>query len=136
PSKAAHAPRREGLGLAAVRRMADQFELHSPPGNGTAVLARFLDKPQGTTPCLLAGGLSLPLQGHKDCGDGWAMVRKDEALAILLVDGLGHGRLAAEPCNLAREAFLQSYPWEPGPFIERLNLVLRATRGAVLALAQ
>ncbi|MFF4321252.1 ATP-binding protein [Streptomyces sp. NPDC001568] len=68
-----------GLGLGAVTRLADRFDIHSLPGTGTLQLARFWPHPQ---PLSVAGeafvaGISRPIGGEEVCGDAWA-ARGDE----------------------------------------------------------
>lgn len=64
-----------GIGLGAVRRLSDAFELHSVPGRGTVLLARFW--PRGTPPRLTGNepavaGITRPMSGEQECGDAWA----------------------------------------------------------------
>ncbi|MFF3017205.1 ATP-binding protein [Streptomyces sp. NPDC057939] len=68
-----------GLGLGAVTRLADRFDVHSLPGTGTVQLARFWPHPQ---PPSVAGeavvaGISRPISGEEVCGDAW-IARGDE----------------------------------------------------------
>ncbi|SHM36661.1 ATP-binding SpoIIE family protein phosphatase [Actinacidiphila paucisporea] len=63
-----------GIGLGAVKRLADRFDIHSRPGTGTVVLARFWPRP---TPPSAAGecpvaGITRPIGGEEVCGDAWA----------------------------------------------------------------
>lgn len=61
-----------GVGLGAVRRLADTFEVHSRPGIGTVQVARFWQRggPPVTEP--LVGGITRPIGGEELCGDAWA----------------------------------------------------------------
>jgi len=63
-----------GVGLGAVRRLADTFDIHSRPGVGTVQLARFW--PRGTPPAAthesVVGGITRPMSGEETCGDAWA----------------------------------------------------------------
>ncbi len=42
------------------------------------------------------GAVSLARPGEDDCGDAWRVRRLGEDLSVLVVDGLGHGPLAAD----------------------------------------
>src|SRR5688500_12448889 len=55
-----------GTGLGAVRRLAGEFDLHSEPGQGTVVMARFGPKTK-----LRYGAVNLALDGEALCGDAW-----------------------------------------------------------------
>ncbi|MFJ1596260.1 ATP-binding protein [Streptomyces sp. NPDC088261] len=64
-----------GIGLGAIGRLADVFDVHSRPGHGTVQLARFWPHPvprelSGREPAV--GGLTRPISGERVCGDAWA----------------------------------------------------------------
>ncbi|WLQ40518.1 ATP-binding protein/SpoIIE family protein phosphatase [Streptomyces laculatispora] len=63
-----------GIGLGAVQRLADSFDIHSRPGQGTVQLARFWPRP--TPPSLtsepVVGGITRPIGSERICGDAWA----------------------------------------------------------------
>ncbi|MEU6313299.1 ATP-binding SpoIIE family protein phosphatase [Streptomyces sp. NPDC047014] len=63
-----------GLGLGAVRRLADRFDVHSVPGTGTVQLARFWPHPLPPSVAgePLVGGITRPIGGQEICGDAWA----------------------------------------------------------------
>ncbi|QMU69105.1 RICIN domain-containing protein [Streptacidiphilus sp. P02-A3a] len=68
-----------GIGLGAIARHADTFDLHSIPGQGTVMLARFWPRsppthapPNGGLPPAVTAGLTRPINGARECGDGWA----------------------------------------------------------------
>ncbi|MFE2922169.1 ATP-binding SpoIIE family protein phosphatase [Streptomyces goshikiensis] len=63
-----------GLGLGAVRRLADRFDIHSVPGTGTVQLARFWPHPLPSPLAgeALVGGITRPIGGEDVCGDAWA----------------------------------------------------------------
>ncbi len=66
----------QGAGLGAVRRLADDFDIYSQPGKGTAVLARL--RPQAAGPVrsavLEVAGVSVAMPGEQVCGDAWGVV--------------------------------------------------------------
>jgi anti-sigma regulatory factor (Ser/Thr protein kinase) len=69
-----------GIGLGMIARLADTFDLHSAPGHGTVLLARFWPRearlrPEssgGGLPDFLVEGVTRPISGAQECGDGWA----------------------------------------------------------------
>ncbi|GAA4877589.1 ATP-binding SpoIIE family protein phosphatase [Kitasatospora terrestris] len=66
-----------GIGLGAVSRLADAFDLHSLPGRGTVLTARFWNRtPAGRAAVAggepVAAGLTRPMSGQELCGDAWA----------------------------------------------------------------
>ncbi|MFJ1755511.1 SpoIIE family protein phosphatase [Kitasatospora sp. NPDC088134] len=67
-----------GIGLGAVARLADAFDLHSLPGRGTVLTARFWNRtPAGRAAAAagepVAAGLTRPMSGQELCGDAWAV---------------------------------------------------------------
>ncbi|RKE17361.1 anti-sigma regulatory factor (Ser/Thr protein kinase) [Streptomyces sp. TLI_171] len=67
-----------GIGLGAVARLADAFDLHSLPGRGTVLAARFWNRtPAGRAAAAagepVAAGLTRPMSGQDLCGDAWAV---------------------------------------------------------------
>ncbi|MFJ4675412.1 MULTISPECIES: ATP-binding protein [unclassified Kitasatospora] len=66
-----------GIGLGAISRLADAFDLHSLPGRGTVMTARFWNRtPAGRAAAAgepVAAGLTRPMSGQELCGDAWAV---------------------------------------------------------------
>lgn len=125
-----------GTGLGAVRRLASDFDLHSEPGVGTALLARV--RPDGLRRLRSAfrwGAVMLCAPGEQECGDAWALAIDDARAALLLADGLGHGPQAAEASRAAVTQFAQAPFLALAPQLERMHGALRITRGAAATLA-
>ncbi|MFD3326774.1 ATP-binding protein [Streptomyces sp. NPDC058701] len=63
-----------GIGLGAVQRLADRFDIHSVPGLGTVQLARFWPHPLPPSVAgeAVVGGITRPIGGEEVCGDAWA----------------------------------------------------------------
>ena len=119
-----------GTGLGAVRRLADDFDIYSVPGEGTVVMARF-----GKGPDAKFGAVCVPLHGEPDCGDAWHLVADGHRVAAMVVDGLGHGTFAAEAARAGIEAFTTS-PWAPPHFLMHLaGTAMARTRGGAAAAA-
>ncbi|CAM5675501.1 hypothetical protein SAVIM338S_07160 [Streptomyces avidinii] len=62
-----------GIGLGAVQRLADRFDVHSVPGVGTVQLARFWPHPLPPSVAgeAVVGGITRPIGGETVCGDAW-----------------------------------------------------------------
>jgi len=124
-----------GEGLGAVRRAAQEFDAFSGSA-GSVVLARVW--PAGPRKEIFQiGVVSQPMEREQQCGDGWAFRVRLPWLRALVVDGLGHGPLAARVAQTAAEEF-QETDELPGPeaIAHRLHGALRSTRGAALAVAE
>lgn len=120
-----------GRGLAAVRRASAHFDLHTEVGAGTTVLSVVdLVDPPGELSTRSCAGVSVGLGAS--CGDGWAVAEADRGLAVVVVDGLGHGPKASVAADAAVAAFA-SAPADVERFVERANAALRTTRGAAVA---
>ena len=124
-----------GTGLGAVSRIASTFEIFTQPNLGTAILARIRGDVQPDSR-LVIGGVSIPVAGETACGDAFASVQSSSRAVFMVVDGLGHGPIAAEAAAAAVEAFRQYHADPPGEIIDRLHGAMRATRGAAVAIAE
>ncbi|WP_030174064.1 anti-sigma regulatory factor [Spirillospora albida] len=125
-----------GIGLGAIERLADRSGLHSVPGTGTVLFARFrrpgdpgdLDPP--------VAGLTRPIDGEDECGDAYAVRRAAGTVYAVLCDGLGHGPLAARAAREAVRAFEDAVlPAPPGEILRRVHERMTATRGGAVAVA-
>ncbi len=124
-----------GEGLGAIQRLAQEFDAFSAPG-GTVLVARVWAAgraPNG----LEIGAISDPLPGETECGDGWDVRSTASIVRLLVVDGLGHGPIAARAAGIAVEAFAGTDRL-PGPeaVLHTLHAALRSTRGAAVAVAE
>ena len=130
--------RSQGTGLGAIKRLSDEFQIYSNKEKGTAILARFWNNPekkqQDKTRFDFAG-VSVPLEGETACGDGWATVDLGDRLGVIVVDGIGHGALAAEATQETLNIFARHYLLAPSEIIARIHAGIRKTRGSVLAMA-
>ncbi|HEY1668255.1 MAG TPA: ATP-binding SpoIIE family protein phosphatase [Trebonia sp.] len=123
-----------GIGLGAIRRLADFCDLYSVPGQGTALVARFWSTPHpGTVPY---AGLVRPITGETECGDSFGAVEADGRLTGVLCDGLGHGPLAASAALEAVAAMLEDPAGEPAVLVERAHRRIGHTRGGAIAVVQ
>ncbi|MFE6158186.1 ATP-binding SpoIIE family protein phosphatase [Streptomyces sp. NPDC056486] len=151
-----------GIGLGAVARLADHFDVHSVPGKGTVMAAQFWSRQadgQGVAAALTAGrqcvsGMTRPISGEITCGDAWS-ARLDTvtdtgtgtgtgtgtdpghpAVLVMMCDGLGHGPLAARASAAAVEAFHDTPATDPEGIMRAVHRALRGTRGGAAAVAR
>lgn len=128
-----------GTGLGAVQRLSSIFDVFSAPVQGTTILARYWSDPNEEH--LLSGDfnvgvVSTPKPGETVCGDGWAMKGSGNHANLLLVDGLGHGLLAAEVSRAAIETFKRISVIDPAEILVKIDNALRGSRGAAVAIAE
>jgi anti-sigma regulatory factor (Ser/Thr protein kinase) len=128
-----------GLGLGAIRRISTSFDLYSVPGSGTIVSAEFSNaRRNGDGKCfpIDVGVVSEPIAGEDECGDGWAMRRLADTVTLLVVDGLGHGFLAAEAAREAEKVLRTTKEESPTEVLREVHDSLKKTRGAAAAVAR
>jgi anti-sigma regulatory factor (Ser/Thr protein kinase) len=122
-----------GTGLGAVRRLAQEFDLHSAMPEGTLVLARVRASGGAAVQnAFSAGAVSFAAPGERVCGDGWAFAFDGDLAALVVADGLGHGPDAAEAGAAALESFAEDPFASPRQLLERIHQALRRTRGAAV----
>lgn len=120
-----------GEGLGAVKRASSEFDLHSQPGAGTVVMSRV-----GALPALRFGVVCVPLRGEQGCGDSWMLAHGASGTACCVVDGLGHGVLAAESAQAMTGGFQDAPLDAPAAQMERGHRRLAGLRGAAAACAR
>jgi anti-sigma regulatory factor (Ser/Thr protein kinase) len=128
-----------GTGLGAIGRMASEFDIQSMPGRGTALVARIWDSPPpGSRESLptVIGVMSRAMPGETLSGDGWFYNSSDRRTVCAIVDGLGHGALAAEASTRAIESLRSNGGVPLVDQINRTHEAIRATRGAALGVAE
>lgn len=145
-----------GLGLPGVRRMMDDFDISSTPGEGTVVTIRSwlgaADAPAaGSTPTEIKAS-SGPLEGvtdglqwscyvrscfgHREGGDAAVVVTGDGWVLAGIIDVLGHG---AESAPLARKlaTLIRSHgSLEPPALLELLHESTKGERGSAVGLCR
>jgi anti-sigma regulatory factor (Ser/Thr protein kinase) len=127
-----------GNGLGAISRLSSGFDVYSNPSQGAALFARILGKGTGAgcNGTLDVGCLLVPIHGESVCGDGLSFYGQGQRYICIAVDGLGHGVGAADATDIAMRVFEQSQDKSPERIVQRLHLALRASRGAVVAVAE
>jgi anti-sigma regulatory factor (Ser/Thr protein kinase) len=129
-----------GQGLGAVSRLSTTFDLFSQPEQGTVVLSRTAGKT--STPLVPAphaglqfGAICLAVAGEIECGDCWRVAESATRIGMLVIDGLGHGPLAASAANGAAASFKPKPLDEPQSLMQTFHRALSGTRGAAAASA-
>lgn len=128
-----------GAGLGAIRRVSDVFEVYSAAGAGTLVRAEFWKRQpahQAESGTIEIAAVSEPIHGEESCGDGWGIRRFADSLLLMVVDGLGHGILAAEAAQEAERVFASATNLSPQNILQDVHCALRKTRGAAVAIAK
>jgi anti-sigma regulatory factor (Ser/Thr protein kinase) len=129
----------QGSGLGAMMRQADEFDIHSMAGKGTAVFARVWSRKPPVSnrlPRLEIGVVCLPKPGETAYGDAWAVEQRGGHCVILVADGLGHGPDAAAASMEAVKVLRTQAHLAPAALIEFAHGALRSTRGAAVAVAE
>lgn len=125
-----------GAGLGTIGRHSTLFDIYSVPGSGTALLARIASSGKVAPSAFQVGARSTPKGGQDVCGDAWGARYIGTNLWITLLDGLGHGPLAAEASNRAIGVFQQANPNDkPEDVLRAAHQGIKTTRGAVMAVA-
>jgi anti-sigma regulatory factor (Ser/Thr protein kinase) len=124
-----------GTGLGAISRNCDRFAIYSRPGCGTALMAQFGG---GSRPAsgLETGAIVEPIPGENVCGDLWVSGDSRAGPTLLLVDGSGHGPLAARAAEAAAQAFADNVERDCVSLVEAIHAALAPTRGAAVAVAR
>lgn len=122
-----------GVGMGTMKRIASALEVFTGR-QGTVVL---LEVGEADPSCHLhIAGMAVPYPGERVCGDAWTFHHTPERMIVLLTDGLGHGRDAAEAAEEAVAAFRKRRDLTPGEILGFLHDALKKTRGAVGAVAE
>lgn len=128
-----------GIGLGVIRRSADVFDAYTGADQGSAFLVRILKG--GSPPGPPAGALQVaarctPKTGQVECGDAWGYAHAARFERVCVVDGLGHGPLAASASAQALAVFEAAAPGDsPVTLLQDAHAALKGSRGAVMAVA-
>jgi anti-sigma regulatory factor (Ser/Thr protein kinase) len=123
-----------GTGLGAITRLARKSDIFSNP-KGTVVFARLSQQAEQRGQLDIAG-FTIPIEGERVCGDAMAWIESKDRILVIMVDGLGHGPLAAEAANEALLIFQAYCSQPPREILARIHDALRKTRGAAVAIAE
>lgn len=120
-----------GQGLGAVQRLSDAVSLYSVLGAGTVVFCRFSLAPESITAPV--GVVSIPIRGEVQCGDSYLILPGASRSLVMLVDGLGHGPVAAEAAGEAVKAVRAASKENLNEIMAFTHNALKATRGAAMS---
>jgi anti-sigma regulatory factor (Ser/Thr protein kinase) len=123
-----------GAGLSAARRLVDEMDVDVRWGQGTLVRVRsFAERlPRRRE----IGVLGRPLPGERVSGDHAVFVREGDVLLCAVIDGIGHGPLAADASDHAAAAALAHRGASPASILDACDVAVAGTRGAVMAVAR
>lgn len=128
-----------GIGLGSIMRSSDVFDVYTVESQGSALFCRIVKG--GVVAELPAGELavatrSTPKRGQTECGDACSFMRVGRWQRLCMIDGLGHGPLAALASAEALKVFRASTAADvPADILMRAHVALKSTRGAVMAIA-
>jgi anti-sigma regulatory factor (Ser/Thr protein kinase) len=128
-----------GIGLGVIMRSSSLFDVHSVLGQGTALVARVAHAPgrhaaPAPASAFETSGRSRPKLGQVECGDAWGTLDLGNQQLVCIVDGLGHGPLAALAAQRAIGVFASARVAEtPADILLRAHADLKQTRGVVMA---
>ncbi len=130
-----------GTGLGAISRASTSFDVYAVEDGGTAVLCRLADDVRPSlTPSPLqrmnVGGICVPKPTEEQSGDSWMSVVTRDTVTIAIIDGLGHGPLAAEASTAAVRVFREHVDESLDQMLQEAHGVLRPTRGAAVGIAR
>jgi anti-sigma regulatory factor (Ser/Thr protein kinase) len=122
-----------GTGLGAVKRLANDFDMHSSVPEGTVCVARVRakDAPRNAG-AFEVGAICVPVRGETECGDAWGVFIDGPRATLIAADGLGHGPQAAKASNAAIEAFAADPRRDLRGLVEEAHVALQTTRGAAV----
>lgn len=121
----------QGIGLGAIERQADVFDVHVD-ARGAVVMTRFYPRKTETTDVRF-GITQHSLHDDPACGDAWALVIQGERMGALIIDGLGHGEDAEVAARAGALAFEQR-PFDAAEHLmEEMHHAMKGTRGGAAA---
>ncbi|MFF7409289.1 SpoIIE family protein phosphatase [Streptomyces lydicus] len=123
-----------GAGLGSVSRIASDFTIRTQEGTGTLACARLWAPGDPPPSAAGTGAVCLPADGEEVSGDACALRDTPAGRTAIVIDGLGHGPLAAEAAQSALRAFHRA-PDDPLPdLLHGIHRALRRSRGAAVGL--
>jgi anti-sigma regulatory factor (Ser/Thr protein kinase) len=126
-----------GIGLGSVKRASTSFDVYTLSGQGSAVLARVQhagSRRRHAAASLVVSARTTPKKGQVESGDAWRMRDFGQRQLICIVDGLGHGPLAALAARRAVAAFeAVGASEDPAAIVQDAHALLKDTRGVVMA---
>lgn len=121
-----------GNGLGAITRLSQEFDIYTERDKGTVLVSQI--RAEART-AISIGAIVKPVAGETLSGDAWAVAERDDAIALIVADGLGHGVDAARASAEAISAFRRATDLTPASVLQQVHGSLRSTRGAAVAVA-
>lgn len=87
------------------------------------------------SPIIEWGAAGQALAGHMCSGDAYAIVPLEDSVLVAVVDGLGHGKEAAEAAKIAVDTLTNSGSDDLSLLVRRCHEALARSRGVVMSLA-
>lgn len=85
-----------GVGLGAIARLSNFFDVYSMPDKGCIIHAEFCNHISSLPKASAVNGINVAKPGEIACGDAWDFAQwATNILRLTMVDGLGHGDIAA-----------------------------------------
>jgi anti-sigma regulatory factor (Ser/Thr protein kinase) len=125
-----------GIGLGAIDRLANRFDLYSMPQRGTVIVAGFHADPTARPAVPVVGGLTRPILGEQVCGDSWTAALTADRINVMVADGLGHGPLASLASNTALEGYEPDSSEGPAGALQSIHTAISGTRGAAVSIIE
>lgn len=125
-----------GCGLGAVRRLSSEFDIYSTKPSGTVVISRIWSVDGKAAALTEFSAISIPAPHETECGDAWQLRLVDHNLSVIVVDGLGHGPLAAKAAAEGLAVFGDGNFEGPLAYFEAAHSSMNTTRGAAIAVAK
>lgn len=124
-----------GGGLPGVKRLMDDVAVVSSPTLGTTVIAtRFLASTRKFARSLACGIAHAPAPGCFVSGDAQYFDERDGTCLLAVLDGVGHGRRAADACSSALRLLAQRTGNDLPALLKQIHEGLRRTVGAAIGL--
>jgi anti-sigma regulatory factor (Ser/Thr protein kinase) len=123
-----------GVGLGAMQRLSDNFQIYSQKNWGTVILCRkYVKRPDADakSPFAEIRSVVVPKPEEVKCGDAFFHSVNKNHLKLFLADGLGHGAEAAKAVQEAGIAFAHCNELNPPGILRAINEQVRKTRGLV-----
>jgi anti-sigma regulatory factor (Ser/Thr protein kinase) len=136
-----------GMGLCAMSRAANLFDIYSRFGQGTALMAQvwarrseYYAARDYARPRIKSGVVSTAKPESKagilTISDAWAAKHQPSRSLVMLANGLGQGAEAARAASEAAKVIDRIHALSPAEIIEIVHEALNGTRGASVAVAE
>lgn len=123
-----------GIGIGAIERLSDRAEVVTTPEQGTIWACSFDTSDTQRSHGLDVAGLRICHPTETVCGDDWGTVGHRGGVRVVLADGMGHGKAAAQAGSGMVEDALRRPILSPKKRLVEMVEALRNTRGGVISI--